>query len=166
MITEFKRTQRNFLLSFKIAIVEQVEKSEMTYKQTQQRYGIQRRSTVLVQGRLDWITGLSDQVKRKLPVAQTIVPLTPEQRAREPEKQLELTNQKFEFFESVINILKNDYGVSIVNRLQMKGDQLIHSHHFFHYMSSFQKDRYPMRLSLRLGTLSIQVMVVIMAPEL
>ncbi|EEH92113.2 hypothetical protein CSAG_00467 [Citrobacter portucalensis] len=48
MITEFKRTQRNFLLSFKIAIVEQAEKGEMTYKQTQQRYGIQRRSTVLV----------------------------------------------------------------------------------------------------------------------
>jgi hypothetical protein len=32
MMTEFKRTQRDYPLSFKIAVVEQVEKGEMTYK--------------------------------------------------------------------------------------------------------------------------------------
>ena len=61
MMTEFKRTQRDYPLSFKIAVVEQVEKGEMTYKQAQQRYGIQGRSTVLVwlrkYGRLDWRPG-------------------------------------------------------------------------------------------------------------
>lgn len=118
MMTEFKRTQRDYPLSFKIAVVEQVEKGEMTYKQAQQRYGIQGRSTVLVwlrkYGRLDWRPGLPDLVKRKLPVAQTTIPLTPEQRIRELEEQLELANQKAEFFESVINVLKNDYGVSVV----------------------------------------------------
>lgn len=31
MMTEFKRTQRDYPLSFKIAVVEQVEKGEMTY---------------------------------------------------------------------------------------------------------------------------------------
>ncbi|EFE0636885.1 TPA: IS3 family transposase, partial [Escherichia coli] len=117
MMTEFKRTQRDYPLSFKIAVVEQVEKGEMTYKQAQQRYGIQGRSTVLVwlrkYGRLDWSPGLPDLVKRKLPVTQTTIPLTPEQRIRELEEQLELANQKAEFFESVINVLKNDYGVSI-----------------------------------------------------
>ncbi len=64
MMTEFKRTQRDYPLSFKIAVVEQVEKGEMTYKQAQQRYGIQGRSTVLVwlrkYGRLDWSPGLPD----------------------------------------------------------------------------------------------------------
>lgn len=102
MMTEFKRTQRDYHLSFKIVVVEQIEKGEMTYKQVQQRYDIQGRSTVLIwlriYGRLDWSTGLPDQVKRKLPVAQTIIPLTPEQRVRETEEQLELTNQKAEFF--------------------------------------------------------------------
>ncbi|EDS9008971.1 IS3 family transposase [Salmonella enterica] len=97
MMTEFKRTQRDYPLSFKIAVVEQVEKGEMTYKQAQQRYGIQGRSTVLVwlrkYGRLDWRPGLPDLVKRKLPVAQTTIPLTPEQRIRELEEQLELANQ-------------------------------------------------------------------------
>ncbi|ETX63609.1 hypothetical protein P835_02732 [Citrobacter portucalensis] len=81
MMTEFKRTQRDYSLSFKIAVVGQAEKGEMTYKQAQQRYGIQGRSTVLVwlrkYGRLDWSSGHSDPVKRKLPVAQTTIPLTP-----------------------------------------------------------------------------------------
>ncbi len=101
MMAEFKRTQRDYPLSFKIAVVEQVEKGEMTYKQAQQRYGIQGRSTVLVwlrkYGRPDWSPGLPDLVKRKLPVAQKTVPLTPEQRIREPGEQLELANQKVEF---------------------------------------------------------------------
>lgn len=57
MMTEFKRTQRDYPLSFKTAVVEQVEKGEMTYKKGQQRYSIQVRFTVLVwlrkYGRLD-----------------------------------------------------------------------------------------------------------------
>ena len=123
MMTEFKRTQRDYPLSFKIAVVEQVEKGEMTYKQAQQRYGIQGRSTVLV-----WLRkypGLPELVKRKLPVTQTTIPLTPEQRIRELEAQLELANQKAEFFESVINVLKNDYGVSIVKKRPGKSSRKV-----------------------------------------
>lgn len=77
MMTEFKRTQRDYPLSFKIAVVEQVEKGEMTYKQAQQRYGIQ------------------------------------------------LANQKADFFESVINVLKNDYGVSIVKKRPGKSSRKV-----------------------------------------
>ena len=43
-----KRTQRDYTLAFKLSVVEQVEKGELSYKQAQQRYGIQGRSTVLV----------------------------------------------------------------------------------------------------------------------
>lgn len=43
-----KRTQRDYSLAFKLAVVNQVEKGELTYKQAQERYGIQGRSTVLV----------------------------------------------------------------------------------------------------------------------
>ncbi|MFK1434548.1 IS3 family transposase, partial [Pseudomonas aeruginosa] len=43
-----KRTQRDYSLSFKLAVVDQIEKGELTYKQAQMRYGIQGRSTVLV----------------------------------------------------------------------------------------------------------------------
>ena len=43
-----KRTQRDYTMGFKLAVVEQVERGEMTYKQAQREYGIQGRSTVLV----------------------------------------------------------------------------------------------------------------------
>ncbi|MBL0441338.1 IS3 family transposase, partial [Aeromonas veronii] len=56
-----KRTQRDYSLTFKLALVEQIEKGELTYKQAQVRYGIQGRSTVLVwlrkHGRQDWSQG-------------------------------------------------------------------------------------------------------------
>ncbi|MFQ1836362.1 IS3 family transposase, partial [Aeromonas veronii] len=44
-----------------MALVEQIEKGELTYKQAQVHYGIQGRSTVLVwlrkHGRQDWSQG-------------------------------------------------------------------------------------------------------------
>ena len=43
-----RRSQRDYNLGFKLAVVAQVEKGEMTYKQAQKTYGIQGRSTVLV----------------------------------------------------------------------------------------------------------------------
>lgn len=53
-----KRTQRDYTLAFKLAVGEQVEEGELTYKQAQARYGIQGRSTVLVwlrkHGRQGW----------------------------------------------------------------------------------------------------------------
>ncbi|MGG7007053.1 UNVERIFIED_CONTAM: IS3 family transposase, partial [Pseudomonas aeruginosa] len=56
-----KCTQRDYSLSFKLAVVDQIEKGELTYKQAQMRYGIQGRSTVLVwlrkHGRQDWSQG-------------------------------------------------------------------------------------------------------------
>ncbi len=46
--TAQKRTQRDYPLGFKLSLISQVEKGEMTYKQAQKAYGIQGRSTVLV----------------------------------------------------------------------------------------------------------------------
>lgn len=48
MQKRIKRTQRDYTLAFKLSVVEQVEKGELTYKQAQAKYGIQGRSTVLV----------------------------------------------------------------------------------------------------------------------
>lgn len=42
--------------------------------------------------------------------------LTPEQRIRELEQQLQVMSQKAQFFEAVVDVLKNDYGVSIVKK--------------------------------------------------
>jgi transposase InsO family protein len=43
-----KRSQRDYNIGSKLAVVSQVEKGELTYKQDQTKYGIQGRSTVLV----------------------------------------------------------------------------------------------------------------------
>mgnify|MGYP000159163327 CR=1 FL=1 len=56
--TVAKRSQRDYTMGFKLAVVEQVEQGDYTYKQIQNAYGIQGRSTVLVwlrkHGTLDW----------------------------------------------------------------------------------------------------------------
>jgi len=114
-----KRTQRDYSLTFKLAVVDQLEKGELTYKQAQARYGIQGRSTVLVwlrkHGRQDWSQGASLRADR----SQTMTDpkdLTPEQRIKELEQQLQFMSQKAQFFEAVVDVLKKDYGVSIVKK--------------------------------------------------
>ncbi|MDE0536619.1 IS3 family transposase, partial [Tenacibaculum sp. L6] len=47
-VSKKKRTQCDYNLGFKLAVVSQVEKGELTYKQAQKKYGIQGKSTVLV----------------------------------------------------------------------------------------------------------------------
>ena len=37
-------------------------------------------------------------------------------RIKELEQQLEVMSQKAQFFEAVVNVLKNDYGVSVVKK--------------------------------------------------
>jgi len=43
-----KKTQRDYSLSFKLTVVEQVEKGQLTPGEAQIKYGIQGHSTVLV----------------------------------------------------------------------------------------------------------------------
>lgn len=115
-----RRSQRDYTQAFKLAVVNQVEKGEMSYKEAQARYGIQGRSTVLVwlrkHGRQDWSQGASIRTSRSISMSESDLPLTPEQRIKELEKQLELANQKAQFFEAVVDVLKKDYGVSIVKK--------------------------------------------------
>ncbi len=114
-----KRTQKDYSLAFKLAVVEQVEKGELTYKQAQGRYGIQGRSTVLVWlrkfGQLDWSEGASPFHPRGCAMSEPSS-LTPEQRIKELEQQLADTKQRADFFEAVVDVLKRDYGVSLVKK--------------------------------------------------
>lgn len=119
MVEGVRRSQRDYSLAFKLAIVDQVEKGELSYKEAQGRYGIQGRSTVLVwlrkHGRQDWSQGASIRADRKRSMTDP-KPSTPEQRIKELEQQLEVATQKAQFFEAVVNVLKTDYGVSVVKK--------------------------------------------------
>jgi transposase-like protein len=120
MDTGLKRTQRDYTLAFKLAVVEQVEKGELTYQQAQARYGIQGRSTVLVwlrkHGRQNW-GPMAHYGRMSKPSRSSSSPgLTPEQRIKELEVQLKEAREKSQFFEAVIDVLKKDYGVRVVKK--------------------------------------------------
>jgi transposase len=112
-----KRTQRDYSLAFKLSVVEQVEKGELTYKQAQQRYGIQGRSTVLVwlrkHGLKDWRCP-SGRVSMDCTMPdQKPKPPTPEQRIRELETQLREAQEKAALFEAVLDVMRKDYGITV-----------------------------------------------------
>ena len=118
-----KRTQRDYSFAFKLAVVEQVEKGEMTYKQAQDHYGIQGCSTVLTwlrkHGRLDWSQGTPDYFSVEVSMT-TLKELTPEQKIKALEQELAETQLKAQFFEAVVNVLDKDFGVRITKKQRNK----------------------------------------------
>ena len=85
-----KRTQRDYSLAFKLQVVDEVEKGNLTYKQSQKKYGIQGRSTVLIwlrkHGTLDWIS--KTPMKKKAPPKTYISQLEAKIRRLESEKEI------------------------------------------------------------------------------
>lgn len=120
MKSDAKRTQRDYSLAFKLSVVDQIEAGEITYKQAQKRYGIQGRSTVLVwlrkHGRLDWSRGTTFLDHRTKTMSDKPLELTPEQRIKELEQQLAESQQKADFFEAVVDVLKREHGVRLVKK--------------------------------------------------
>ena len=121
MTSNTKRTQRDYSLAFKLSVVDQVEKGEMTYKQAQAHYGIQGRSTVLVwlrkHGKLNWSDASTiNRHLRGIIMPTTQTELTPEQRIKELEQQLAEEKLKAQFFEGVVKVMKEDFGVSLTKK--------------------------------------------------
>jgi len=73
-------------------------------------------------GRQDWSQGASIRTDRSAMVTSP-KDLTPEQRIKELEQQLQVMSQKARFFESVVDVLKKDYGVSIVKKRSGKSSR-------------------------------------------
>ena len=113
-----KRTQRDYTLGFKLAVVSEVEKGDMTYKQAQRLYGIQGRSTVLVwlrkHGNLDWSNPtihLMNTPKRKE---------TPAQKIKRLERELSDERLKNEILNMTIDRADQRYGTSIRKKILPK----------------------------------------------
>jgi len=106
-----KRTQQDYNMGFKLAVVSQVEKGEMTYKQAQKRYGIQGRSTVLVwlrrYGTLDWSN--PKQYFMSSPRSKE----TPAQKIKRLERELSDERLKNEILNMMIDISDKEHGTSI-----------------------------------------------------
>ena len=112
-----KRSQRDYTLAFKLAVVDEVERGELTYKQAQQRYGVQGASTVLKwlrkHGRQDWGSLRGPNQHRSDPVSKQPKPQTPEQRIKELETQLKDATQKAQLFEAMLEVIRKEYGVKL-----------------------------------------------------
>ena len=101
-----KRTQKDYTLAFKMQVVDEIEKGELSQHGAVRKYGIQARSTVLTwlrkHGRLDWYQN-SPMPKKA----------TPDKKIRELEKQLQRLKAQNEILNMAIDIADDTLKTSI-----------------------------------------------------
>ena len=110
-----RRSQRDYSLPFKLAVVGEVGRGELSYKQAQRRYGIQGRSTVLTWCRryaTHFVT--FQQAGPPSPGTAPTVDPTPEQRIKQLET--ELRDQKRQF----VKELKDATDLNLVLRTMLQ----------------------------------------------
>lgn len=101
-----KKTQRDYSLPFKLQVILEVEKGELTYKEAQRKYGIQGRSTVLVwlrkHGSLVW--QMDNPMKGKQ---------SPQTKIRELEKKLKRLQLQNDILNKAVEIADDQLGTDI-----------------------------------------------------
>ena len=89
----------------------------MTYGQAQKKFGIQGRSTVLVwlrrYGQQDWSPLALQLVRAQADMTQ---PLTPEQRIKQLETELETSRQQSLVYKTMLDVLAKEHGVTVVKK--------------------------------------------------
>jgi transposase len=92
-----KRTQKDYTLAFKLQVVDEVEKGELSQDAAQRKYGIQGNATILVwlrkHGRLDWSAKKGMSKKD-----------TPNKKIRELEKKIKRLEEEKEILNTAIDI--------------------------------------------------------------
>lgn len=116
--TRKKRSQRDYSMSFKLSVIVQIEKGDLTYQQAQNLYGIQGKSTVLVwlrkYGNLDW------KYPKASPVSKLHKEETPAQKIKRLEKELENERLKNEMLNYMIDLSDKQYGTAIRKKFSPK----------------------------------------------
>lgn len=120
-----RRSQRDYSLAFKLAVVGEVARGELSKKQAQGRYGIQGRSTLLVWCR-KYATHFTTfkEVGRTSPGPGPAVEQTPEQRIKELETQLRDQKKQYEkqlkdstdlnlLLRTMLQVVEEDHGIPL-----------------------------------------------------
>lgn len=115
-----KRTQKDYSLSFKLQVVQEVESGELSQHGAVRKYGIQARSTVLgwlrKYGNFDWEnqtpTHMPKSPEQKLMELEQKVRLLEKQK-KQLEHQVEKADKKAIIFDMMIDLAEKEYNIAI-----------------------------------------------------
>lgn len=115
-----KRTQKDYSMSFKLQVVQEIERGEMSYRDAQRKYGIQGDSTVLKwlrkYGNFDWEhqtpSNMPKSQEQKIMELEQRVKLLEKQKAL-LEKQVESSDKKSIIFDMMIDLAEKEYNIPI-----------------------------------------------------
>ena len=115
-----RRSQRDYSMSFKLGVVQEVERGELTVTAAKRKYGIQGRSTVVnwlrKYGNFDW----ENQTPSNMPKTQEQKLLELEQKVKLLEKQnaflskqVETADKKAVIFDMMIDLAEKEFNIPI-----------------------------------------------------
>lgn len=115
-----KRTQKDYSLSFKLGIVQEVERGELSIKASLRKYGIQSHATVLnwlrKYGNFDWEnqtpSNMPKTQEQKLLELEQKVKLLEKQKAF-LEKQVATADKKAIIFDMMIDLAEKEFNIPI-----------------------------------------------------
>ena len=115
-----KRTQKDYPMSFKISVVKEYEETKISLGELSRKYGIQGSHTVRTWinkfGTFDWqnrtLQPMAKSKEQELLELRERVKVLERKNAR-LEKELEVKDMKAEFFDLMIDIAEEEYGVDI-----------------------------------------------------
>ena len=122
--TYVKRTQRDYSLSLRLQIVQQIERGELSTRAAQRKYGIQSRSTLVnwlrKYGNFDWEnqtpSNMPKSPEQKIMELEAKVKLLEKQKAL-LEQQAHIADSKAIIFDMMINLAEKEYQIDIRKNL-------------------------------------------------
>ena len=115
-----KRTQKDYSMSFKLQIVQEIERGQLTVTESTKTYGIQNRTTVVKWlrkfGNFDWENQtpftMSKSPEQKIMELEAKVKLLEKQKSF-LERQAFVADKKAIIFDMMINIAEEEYKIDI-----------------------------------------------------
>lgn len=115
-----KRTQKDYSLSFKLGVVQEIERGELTAREAKIKYGVQGDSTIVKwlrkYGTFDWEyqtpLHMPKSQEQKLMELEQRIKLLEKQKAQ-LEKQVEQADKKVIIFDMMIDLAEKEYKIPI-----------------------------------------------------
>ena len=115
-----KRTQKDYSLSFKLQVVEEIESGQLDRLNAHLKYGIQARSTITSwlrkYGTFDWenlsVVSMSKTPEQKIIELEAKVKLLEKQKAR-AEHLVERADKKVIIFDMLVDMAEKEYDIEI-----------------------------------------------------